>query len=549
MYMKTANRIVVFLSIILLVVFLPVLFCVVLIGNHMDYTESMKIITRLPNQVLFLIALIGLFLCMYLFWKFKNIKLSPRVNWIANAVLFFLFAALYFVNIRIAKEIAYYLPWDILVVREVANTIANEQNVGYLYYFSMYSNNIPITYILGRLLRKAMHMQNYPYNADFIWIQVNCALISIAGYFNCLTVKKLTKKIMPVVAVFFLYLVLVWLSPWKIAPYTDTYGLIFPIICIYFYISYRNAEHVWSKYLCIILSIAAGMLGGFVKPNIYIVIIAILGTELICCLKDFKKRWGFILTEIALVIVLAIGTRAYIRHIIDEIGFDFNPQIEASWQHYFLMGLNEYSTGGYNMDDVGIFGQYEKSKSDRIHAEMKMAAERMKERGFFGSIYFYLRKMVMTFNDGVFGWRTEAWIQEYYPYSIASNTALTQWLRYIFWGSGNEMGIDIKGYNTLCQLVWIFSILGIPGICLCRGEKRQEYGIFIICFLGIFFYQMLFEARARYLFVFLPILLSMSVCGINQYTYCLRALWEKRKTTGIKDGDNTEAAQNGNMVL
>ena len=34
--------------------------------------------------------------------------------------------------------------------------------------------------------------------------------------------------------------------------------------------------------------------------------------------------------------------------------------------------------------------------------------------------------------------------------------------------------------------------------------------------MGIFFYQMLFEARARYLFVFLPILIVMSICGFGK---------------------------------
>lgn len=524
--MKLSNRIFGILSVFLLIVFAPVLFCVVIVGSHMDYYEGMKIVTRLPNQVLLIIALVGLLICMFLFWKCSRVKLSARINWATNGVLAFLFIALYVVNVRVAKEIAFYLPWDILVVRSVAYEIAYERMLGYNYYFSMYSNNIPITYILGRLYRKAMEMQNYPYVYDFIWIQVNCGLISIAGFFSCLTVKKLTKKLMPVVAVFFMYLVLVGISPWKIAPYTDTYGLIFPIMCVYFYVCYRKAEHIWSKELYILLSIAVGMLGGFIKPNLYIVIIALLGTELICFVADYKKRWKFILTEIVLIVVFAWAVREYNNHIIEEIGLDFNKEIEAGWQHYFLMGLNEESTGGYNSDDVAIFGEFQTSRSDRIHAEMERAIERLKDRGFFGSIYFYLRKMVMTFNDGVFGWRSEVWIHERYPESMASNNALTERLRSIFWG--NESGYDVGGYNTLCQLVWIFSILGIPGICLCK-DKKEEYGILVICFLGIFFYQMLFEARARYLFVFLPVLLPMAVCGIQQYTACLVSVSQKRK--------------------
>ena len=277
----------------------------------------------------------------------------------------------------------------------------------------------------------------------------------------------------------------------------------------------------------ILLSIAAGMLGGFIKTNVYIVIIAILGNELVCFLADYKKKWQFVLTELVLVVVLAVGGKVYRTHIIDEIGLDFNEEIAASWQSYFYMGLNEETTGSYSGDIGAIIGEFQTSKSDRNRAALERAFERMKDRGFWGSIYFYLRKMVMTFNDGLFGWKTEVWIYEDYPAVIASNTAMTQRLRSIF--RLNEMNYDVGGYNALCQLAWIFSILGIPGICLCKDKKKEDYSILIICFLGIFFYQMLFEARSRYLFAFLPLILPIAIFGIQQYTFIIISALQRRK--------------------
>lgn len=512
---KLTDKLYGILGAMLLAFFLPVLFCVVFIGMHMDYTDDMKINTRLPNQVLLLIALAGIAVCIFLFRKFSGAVMTKLQNRVCGGVLAVLFLGLYFLNIWAAKEIIFYLPWDIMVVRYVAYEIANRRALGYHYYFSMYHNNLPITYILGRLCRKAMELRNYPYYCDFIWIQVNCALISAAGFFSCLTVKKLTRKIMPVALAFSLYLVLAGISPWKIAPYTDTYGMVFPVMCVYFYVSARMAEKAWSRWLCVLLSITAGMTGGFIKPSLYIVIIALLGAEFLGFLKDHKNKWAVFLVEILLVLALAVGNRVYLDHIIEDIGLDYNEEIEAGWQHYFCMGLNENSTGGYNMDDVAMFGQYQTSKSERHQAELERAAERLRDRGVIGTAYFYLRKMVMTFNDGLFGWRTEVWRDEDYPVDMTSDTKAAKKLREIVWG--NELGYDVAGYNTLCQLAWIFAILGIPGICLCRGNQREKHGIFIITFLGIFFYQMLFEARARYLFVFLPVILVMSVCGIAQY--------------------------------
>lgn len=511
---KLSDKVFVILSILLSVCFLPVLICVVFVGTHMNYWETVKVSTRLPNPVLLVIALAGMAACLYLFRKFAHIRFSTKGNWIADSVLLGLFFLLFLINIQVAKEIAFHLPTDYMMVSGVAYKVAKGEPVGPFYYLSMYPNNIPISYILGRLYRKVSEWKNYPYIYEFFWLQVNCALISIAGFFSCLTVKKLTGKLMPVVAVFGLYLILGGISPWKIAAYTDTYSMAFPVMCVYFYLCCRDAGHLWSKYVCLLLSIAAGMTGGFIKPSVYVVIIALLGWELIRFLTDMKQHWKSLLPAVFMVLAFVWGTGAYRDHLIDQIGLEFNEELEAGWQQYFLMGLNEETTGAYNSDDA-LFGEFQTSRSDRIQEELRRAAGRLRERGVWGSIWFYLRKMVMTFNDGTFGWNMEIYIYDRYPDNMASNTALTQRLRSIFWR--NEMNYDVGGYRTLCQLVWIFSLLGIPGICLCRDQAKDQHGILLVCFLGIFFYQMLFEARARYLFCFLPLILPIAVCGIQQY--------------------------------
>lgn len=529
---KLSDRVFVILSILLSVCFLPVLLCVVFVGTNMDYWETVKVSTRLSNPVLLVMALAGMAVCIFLFRKFSHIRFSTKGNRIADGVLLGLFFLLFLINIQVAKEIAFHLPTDYMMVSGVAYKVAKGEPVGPFYYLSMYPNNIPISYILGRLYQNVSEWKNYPYIYEFFWLQVNCALISIAGFFSCLTVKKLTGKLMPVVAAFGLYLILGGISPWKIAAYTDTYSMAFPVMCIYFYLCYRDAGHLWSKYACLLLSIAAGMTGGFIKPSVYLVVISLLAWESISFLTACReqtqknlpmvsKQLKFFLPAVLMTLAFVWGTNVYRDHLIDKIGLDFNEELAAGWQQYFLMGLNEETTGAYNSDDA-LFGEFQTSRSDRIQEELRRAAGRFRERGFWGSIWFYLRKMVMTFNDGTFGWNMEIYIYDRYPDHMASNTALTQRLRSIFWS--NEMNYDVGGYRTLCQLVWIFSLLGIPGICLCRDSARDRYGILLVCFLGIFFYQMLFEARARYLFCFLPLILPITVCGIQQYVEMLTHL-------------------------
>ncbi|MCM1186342.1 MAG: hypothetical protein NC251_03865 [Lachnoclostridium sp.] len=490
--------------ILMLSVFMPVLGAVIFVGNHMNYYEPAKLDTLLPNLTLFIAALAGMGICGYLIWISRKIELTFKNNLIRNIVFAVSFFLIYLVNVVVAREIVFELPWDIMMVRGIAYDIGHKELLGDFAYLSMYPNNIPIAYILGKIF-----MGKTIYVTQFVWIHVSCMLISAGGFFSCLLVKKVTGKVMPAVVAFFLYLALPAASPWKIAPYTDTYGMVFPVMCIYFYFCYRDAEKSWQKYLFMVITYAAAGVGGFIKPSVYLLFIAVLGMEFIRLLTGKGKNWKFLLAGVFATIAFLGMTKVYTNHIIEEIGLEYNEEFKVSWHHYFYMGLNESTTGGYDSDAVAVFGEFQNDKSVRREAQMERALMLLKERGIGGNLYFWLRKMVMTFNDASFGWRNEAWVYEYFPEDFASNTPLTEWLRNIYWE-----GYNTRRYNTFCQLAWIFCLICIPGICVNNNERNA---ILAVSFLGIFFYQMLFEARARYLFVFLPLLIAIAMCGLWQY--------------------------------
>ena len=155
--------------------------------------------------------------------------------------------------------------------------------------------------------------------------------------------------------------------------------------------------------------------------------------------------------------------------------------------------------------------------------------DRIKEKGVFGLPYFWLRKMTMTFNDGTFGWFSEVWIESHLQPIVSDNSHMMDKLRSIYWPS-----VKNRKYATCCQILWFALIPGFFGIPVAllanwvkdrkrkaEGEENEAKfcfpeGILLISFMGIFFYQMLFEARARYLFVFLPVLIVMSICGFGK---------------------------------
>ncbi len=513
--------------ILMAAVFLPVLCCVIFVGNRMDYWDARKLTTLLPNWILFLVALAGMAMIGFFFWKERKRVLSTKENWAINIVLALLFIGLFYLNAWVVKQIAFKIFWDVMEVNDCARIVGWGDKLGYYFYFSIYSNNIPITYFLAKIYEKAMESSNYPpHLRDYLWLQVGSAWISIGGFFCCLTVKKLTQRCMPVIAVLLLYLALPGISPWKMVAYTDLYGMMFPIVSIYFYVSYRKAGKAALKYLCLLLALSAGMLGGLMKPSVYLIVIAILGAEAFSLWIERQNVKCFCFAIVASVIWI-FGLKMYRAHMIDYIGLDFNPEIEADWSHYLQMGLNEEHTGSYNESDL-LFGRYQTDRAGRQKRSIEIAMERLQERGLLGTVWFWMRKMTLVFNDGTFGWWYEIGYEKgLHPPNWAAETAVTKFLREIFC-----FGAYAGRYNTFCQLAWIFSMMCIPGICL-AGKKWSGTFILSVSFLGIFFYQMLFEARARYLFIFLPLLCAIAICGLWEYVVFLeKCLERRRKKTG-----------------
>ena len=495
------------------ITFLPVLFCVFFLDKHIKYNEGLHPATVLPNAVLLVIALAGVAVVCLFARALRKVELTAKVNIITDIVLAGLFVLLYFINVWIAREIVFRLPWDIMVVTTHASYVAEGNAIGYQPYFSIYTNNIPIVYILKELFTRAMENPEYPYVNDFIWVQTNCVLLSLGGFFGCLTIKKLTRKFAPTLIYFMLYLALIGLTPWKIAPYTDTYGMIFPIMCVYFYLCYRDAEKAVWKFLFMALTLVSAAAGGLVKPSIYILLIAILMVELISFVQKYKEKWKYLLFEAVLIAGLFFIKGICVDYMIEDIGLDFNEELGAGWQHYFRMGQNEETTGSYSTEDAALFGEFQENKQERNEAALERALARVREKGFFGNISFGIRKMVMVFNEGTFGWANEVEIRERYPLSIARNDRITEFLRNVFWPDMPYTG----RLNTFCQLVWIFCLVGMAGFCFLPGTRRENCVLLAVSFLGIYFYQLLFEARARYLMVFLPLLVVVSVCGLWQY--------------------------------
>ena len=56
------------------------------------------------------------------------------------------------------------------------------------------------------------------------------------------------------------------------------------------------------------------------------------------------------------------------------------------------MGLKEETTGKDCAEDVGSFGEFPTDKEEMEEGAIERALERIEKRGFWGSVYFWLKK-------------------------------------------------------------------------------------------------------------------------------------------------------------
>ena len=501
-----------------------IFFSLVIGGDKWDVNVACKLPLMIPNFVLFLTALVVMsgLAAPIIFLKKKNSSSddSKRVLIITTIILVLIYAAWYVINIKISKKIAFYTGWDPSCVQGTAYSLFDGGKIGSEVYYSAYPNNIPMAWILYRSLDFIKRFQGYPYYSEFFWIQILCALESLTGIVLGITSYISTKKIFPVVLSTILYLALIGISPWSIIPYTDTFSILFPILglCLYFlYLEMKkNVKYVVLFAACFLIAV-----GSLIKITVIIVLISIVLSEIIRIVflkRESIKRMAIVATLVLSVIPLYFGMKTVTYK---DTGAELLDNLSVSWQHYFYMGLIEETTGAYNSDAFSLIGQYQFSpKAERSQKELELAKEIIDERGFVKSVLFYLKKLVMTYNDGTFTWRGEGGVK-YGDYPDISSESFREVLRSFYWNGGERELV----FNTYSQFIWIWILLGFLissvsfSIRLFK-EKTVDFMSFtsLLSIVGITLFIMLFEARARYLYNFVPIFILLCSSGIYNFS-------------------------------
>ena len=364
-------------------------------------------------------------------------------------------------------------------------------------------------------------------------------------------------------------MLIVGLSPHIVLTYSDGIGMFLSLILTYIIFKLEKDKDIKkdknkinddkeknkllqkssiSRIILILLFTNLSILGYYIKPQIIIisisyVIIKILNISYLTYMiiknknedrengrrvrrERIKKEIIYYIILSILIIITGFLIYTYIKKANNSMGINVDKEKRFNITHYAMLGWNTESKGVFTVKDENFSGKYEKLK-DREKANIEELKRRIIEMGLGGVINQIARKILTNYNDGTFsGVATFVYIRK--EYNIEGiNKELSKFLKNIYYENGKYNMI----YTQIMQCLWI-GIL-IFNMFSYNDGKSTKISIVILGIIGLFIFEILFEARSRYIFIYVPLYIFLGVIGLRNVLSFFVV-----KIKGIKNNEN-----------
>ena len=482
---------------------------VLCLGKYVDY--ACKVDWKIGNIALLIIGIGFVYIL-------KKVSGNIRIPINNHHMMVFSVAAIFLVcQIYIFYCIFFETGWDSGgFVIPAARTLLAKGDVSNLNeaYFKTYPNNVLLVHIYYLILKINEKIGIFKGTYQLMAIVVcNCFVSSL----SCLMVyfigeKKVSGKCAWIIYIWML--IVTGLSPWHVICYSDAMVLFFPISIAYIYMNEKI--NVYIKYSSILI---LGYIGYSIKPQAVIVVIAIVLTEIIRYMqggtdKDIRKIAGTIVITMIVIFMFPNG----LQKIYQKEGFVKDKNREFGITHFVMMGMNEKSGGIWSGEDVAISAECKTSR-ERTQTNVKVLKKRLKKYGWNGYLKFLSKKMLTNYNDGTFAWGREG--SFYYIVPDNSKIKLSHTLKNIYYNDGKYY----KYFSTMGQFLWVL-MLGTGWYVSIKefiGKRNINYGVSVmeLSIIGITLFELLFEARARYIYLYVPIFALFVLMGMRKDKNCV----------------------------
>lgn len=476
---------------------------IVIFGGFLTDNNDVLFLSDLLLIVIATSVLIGI---VYLYVLGNKIGfIFGKLNFDFDKAVILLSFLLFIWQCYFTYNIFFQTGWDVKYIVNSAQDIANGENAAYnRWYFSTYPNNLAMTYIQALLfkLNSLFGIFAGEYTAMCV-VVVNCFINTVSCFLVFKTANLVTNKFTAFTS-FCLAVFLFGISPWSCIPYSDALTLFVPILCIYLY--FLPCKNKKCELRNQITSVAVSVICYFIKPTCIFAAIAIVVSEILKSVKNFspKKLFRPILLCLAVFTVL-LSSNMLLKSLNKDFNINLNENKEFSITHFLMMGANSETVGGYSGEDVAFSHSFNNT-SERKSAEMKVFVKRIKKMNI---LKHCAKKMFKTFNDGTFAWSGEG--DFYYHIPKILNTKASRFLKSFYYFNGKRYSY----FATFEQFVWsITLVFSFSTAFISKNFKhKRELTVIWILLLGFAVYELLFEVRARYLYIFAPVFCVTAIIG------------------------------------
>lgn len=463
------------------------------------------------------ILVLGILGFYWFYQKKREFLLHKTRNW--NRLILIFSVVLFLLQVFICYHIYFMTGWDSGIITANADYVANGQTSElWNWYYSRCPNNSLLTGVYALIFWMAEHVGVPSTAVRLLIVFGQCAISTVTGYLLFSCARNMLKGFTGPIMVWFVYVILIGLSPWLVIPYSDSSCLLLPILLLWMYQTLGNAKAKYVK--CVLMGMLA-YLGYEMKPMVIIVLIAILGIELLENIKEKAdiKKWSVLL----IICVSLVGTVGVCKVVNLEriMGFKINREAQFGLTHYLMMGLNEEHSGVFKIEDAD-YSESIPTLEERKQENIRVAWERIQDYGAVGLAKFMVKKCMVNFNDGTFAWGQEG---DFYgiPLEIP-DSPFKSILRGLYYDDGKYHVV----YENIAQFLWILVLTGaaLNSLSFFRKERQLEktYLVTVTSLIGIAMFVMLFEARSRYLYTFVPLFILIAGKGYQELYG-----WMKRK--------------------
>lgn len=477
--------------------------------SNVDFARKQYTLLFHFSWIPFFLILFGtLFLfLLYKFCQYISNKLSKRLFLIISFILF-LFQLFCIYNYY------FFTDWDVSTIIDAAFQIATKTNFTYVDYFSTYPNNMLLVYFYSLIIRIANFIglgEHYYFSI----IAIQAMLSWITGLMVYYIARKISNSKATSLFAWVVFVLLIQFSPWISIPYSDGTGLILPILILAIYCS------SFKKYFLLkwILIITISVIGYKIKPQIIIVTIAILIITFIN-LRIEKQYLNKYLKVIFSCIISLMLTNFVLNSCISSMNIEINSDKTFGITHFLMMGMNPIDHGVWSKQDVEI-SQEESTAEKRIEKNIKETRSRISKMGVTGLFDQIRYKTLTNFSDGTFCWGGEG--NFYHKLRLEKIPGVSKIIRSFYYNRDYEK-FNFMIFEIIVNLIW-YGCLILCFIFTFKKNKTNLQYVIMLSIIGLTLFETIFEARARYLFIYVPFFILLAACSMStinsKYRACL----------------------------